>query len=428
MKKNIIFSGIFAVALLVSIFAINIETPTQYVVAQNLDDGKNDLRGWAWNDNIGWISLNSNTSASDIDFGVQYNKETKELSGQAWSDVVGWIFFGNQSNCRESLTGVKSAVKCNPLISDDNELFGFAYIPSIDQFISLNCNNFTNCGDNSYSVNATPSEDLAASEECLDSNEETTERPKCISLNGWAWNDIIGWVSFGTPTQDGGGVLSDPNIYLPNAFIESTVASPIILVSNKNPKSGERVSVSWNCRGRVSSGFVGFSGELGESSSPEIPYSEIATEDKTFIIKCYDSIYKDASDYAEIKIAAIEIDFTATPSVIKLPADQDSGETRLDWAVTHKPSVRVNECTITDSGSSSSYTIPNDNDNNEIASGNKSQRVFADTIYTISCTYDECTNKDIIASKCFENSDNYSTYPITERTRTLILPGSITER
>ena len=112
MKKNIIFSSIFVVALLVSIFAINIESPTQQVVAQ--DTIKNDLRGWAWNDNIGWISLNSNTSKTpenETIFGIQYDKETKELSGYAWSDVVGWISFGKQSNCRDVLTGLKTATE-----------------------------------------------------------------------------------------------------------------------------------------------------------------------------------------------------------------------------------------------------------------------------------------------------------------------------
>ena len=68
----------------------------------------------------------------------------------------------------------------------------------MEQFISLNCNNFTNCNID-YSVNAAP-EPSNPAVECLDTNEDRTSRADCITLNGWAWNDVIGWISFGKQT------------------------------------------------------------------------------------------------------------------------------------------------------------------------------------------------------------------------------------
>jgi hypothetical protein len=67
--------------------------------------------GWAWSDNIGWISFNcyndynENAVMGDVmedrcaghDYGVNIDSVTGALSGYAWSDNIGWISF-NQAD------------------------------------------------------------------------------------------------------------------------------------------------------------------------------------------------------------------------------------------------------------------------------------------------------------------------------------------
>lgn len=54
-----------------------------------------ELTGYLWGENIGWVSLNcSNTSScGTIDFKVE-NNGTGTLSGYAWGENIGWINFG----------------------------------------------------------------------------------------------------------------------------------------------------------------------------------------------------------------------------------------------------------------------------------------------------------------------------------------------
>jgi hypothetical protein len=64
---------------------------------------QHNLSGYAWSDNIGWISLNC-TSASTcgtVDYGVNADTVTGNMSGYAWSDNVGWISFNETVGCPE---------------------------------------------------------------------------------------------------------------------------------------------------------------------------------------------------------------------------------------------------------------------------------------------------------------------------------------
>lgn len=56
---------------------------------------QDNLSGWAWSQNVGWISFNcTNTSScATVDYGVHIDPTTGILSGFAWSENVGWISF-----------------------------------------------------------------------------------------------------------------------------------------------------------------------------------------------------------------------------------------------------------------------------------------------------------------------------------------------
>lgn len=80
----------------------------------------------------------------------------------AWSgDGVGWIDFS------PALGNVRV-----PLGSGD--FYGYAYIPSTNGYISLNCETTASCGTVSYKAYSDAASDL----------------------HGWAWSDQFGWLSF----------------------------------------------------------------------------------------------------------------------------------------------------------------------------------------------------------------------------------------
>src|SRR3989338_2782024 len=73
-------------------------------------DAQGILSGYAWNDTIGWISLNCDESAhggsnlcSTSNYKVQIDSNGS-FSGYAWNDVAGWISFNcsNNASCDSS--------------------------------------------------------------------------------------------------------------------------------------------------------------------------------------------------------------------------------------------------------------------------------------------------------------------------------------
>ena len=49
--------------------------------------------GFAWSENIGWISFNNLSDGSAVNYGVNINSASGDLSGYAWSENVGWVSF-----------------------------------------------------------------------------------------------------------------------------------------------------------------------------------------------------------------------------------------------------------------------------------------------------------------------------------------------
>lgn len=99
----------------------NICATSNYFVS---NDNLGNLAGWAWNDNIGWISFcggqNTGVCPGSIGYQVRINYSTGYFSGFAWNDLIGWISF----NCDQSAVGagntcgtVDYKVKANSLIT-----------------------------------------------------------------------------------------------------------------------------------------------------------------------------------------------------------------------------------------------------------------------------------------------------------------------
>jgi hypothetical protein len=89
----------------------------------------NSLIGYAYGENIGWISLNcENTgTCSDVNYGIS-NDGQGNLSGFAWSENVGWIDFGSSTKPYEVAIGT------------NGDFHGYAYGENIG-WISMNSDN-----------------------------------------------------------------------------------------------------------------------------------------------------------------------------------------------------------------------------------------------------------------------------------------------
>jgi hypothetical protein len=145
-----------------------------------------NVSGWAWSENIGWISFNCYNDyngdgvledhCSSSNYGVNLNLSTKIFSGYAWSENVGWITF-NESE----LSGCPSS-PCRAWLGSDNKVYGWAralaYGGGWDGWISLR-NDSKN-----YGV-------------WLDTSTSPWE------FRDFAWSDmVIGWISFNCKNQN----------------------------------------------------------------------------------------------------------------------------------------------------------------------------------------------------------------------------------
>ena len=70
------------------------------------NNGSGNLTGWAYNDNIGWISFSCQNETPSVCssypyYQVMINNSTGDFSGWAWNDNIGWISFNcqNTSSC-----------------------------------------------------------------------------------------------------------------------------------------------------------------------------------------------------------------------------------------------------------------------------------------------------------------------------------------
>lgn len=152
----------------------------------------NNVRGWAWNANIGWISFNCTDNSPQCvnsNYGVSISSDTGHFSGYAWSSSVGWISFNEtgapdyafNTGCLTSgsCSGASNCTACYNFT--DRKVYGWGKILSL--------------GDNGwikFSGNKQNGQPWAPS---------VTIDPATGSVSGWAWNandngSGIGWISF----------------------------------------------------------------------------------------------------------------------------------------------------------------------------------------------------------------------------------------
>jgi hypothetical protein len=174
-----------------------------------------NLEGYAWNSNLGWISFNctNDDSCAGIDYGVSIEPSTMNFSGWAWSSNIGWITFesdqippdNNQATLDNCLNWCDHTNNCTACYDPANgDIWGWALATALgdEGWIRLH-------------ASGTPAYDGVTL------NQSTGE------FEGWAWNGNndgtgIGWISFNC-LETGNCGTSDyqvavSNLYFPQAI------------------------------------------------------------------------------------------------------------------------------------------------------------------------------------------------------------------
>jgi len=156
--------------------------------------------GWAWSENIGWISFNNNTTGGEsVNYGVNIGSD-RIFSGYAWSENIGWISF-NQAE----LSGCPSGACLAKVDLSSHEVSGWAralapvgdpQAGGWDGWISLRGSNY------GVEINNTSHQ-----------------------FEGWAWGGddsdstaVIGWISFNCNNPETPTACSDSDYKVETSF------------------------------------------------------------------------------------------------------------------------------------------------------------------------------------------------------------------
>lgn len=219
-----------------------------------------NLFGFAWNSNIGWISFNSTDCDIDgdgtyegagedggpapagcpaagavNDYGVSINPTTGNFSGYAWSNNIGWISFEESdladynfnSNCDTATCVIgNDCTACYN--STDNYIYGWAKILSMgnDGWIKLGD---PAVGDTTFPIPfPIPLPLIFGSFAYSVSIDSATD-----DFHGWAWNanndgSGIGWISFNCEDEGVCAVDGGYDYKVSLASLEQPVITPPI--------------------------------------------------------------------------------------------------------------------------------------------------------------------------------------------------------
>lgn len=222
MKKNSKIIKIFAGCVLIGILVLIVVLIDLLSVGKTKADTTANVSGWAYSENVGWISFNSNDCDKDDNnisdnqnypdcpvgllskpYGVNIGSDGK-LSGQAWSENVGWISFN------ESETGIPfSADPCGSgciALADPSGELGKSNVAikgwarALAACDSVPCSS-SGPGSNTGGWDGWIRFDYGKNNEAyIDSS---------YKFHGWAWGDkSVGWISFNSSDVGAGGNYS----------------------------------------------------------------------------------------------------------------------------------------------------------------------------------------------------------------------------
>lgn len=179
--------------------------------------------GWAWSENIGWVSFNCTNpgTCATIDYGVNIDRNGY-LSGYAWSENIGWISFNlAQANTPPGEYNYSASGFIARHDTASNELRGWARaLAPCAGGATTNCDSTgeSEGGWDGWIKLQKHSSDSGA-------NYGVTYNTGTKQLEGWAWGgDVAGWMSFNC--LNGGDCLTVP--YAVSADIDVPPSIPTL--------------------------------------------------------------------------------------------------------------------------------------------------------------------------------------------------------
>lgn len=201
--RGLCFLASFALVVAVSTVAFKVTHPP--VAHAQAITTSSELVGYAWSDNIGWISFSGTNNG--VTYGVNEDS-SGNLTGYAWSDSIGWIQFGGLSGFPTNSGSTESNATIN-----NGVMHGWVRA----------CAGTVNAGDSQTSPTQVGDCDSMTSRTdgwdgwiSLDgSNYGVSYNATDQQYEGWAWgSDVVGWINFitgsstpstGTTTNPGNG-------------------------------------------------------------------------------------------------------------------------------------------------------------------------------------------------------------------------------
>jgi hypothetical protein len=260
----------------IKIFLLIIFVVFGFLVFGKAKAGTTDnVSGWAWSENIGWISFNCYNDyngdgiledhCSSSNYGVKLDPSTKIFSGYAWSENIGWITF-NESE----LSGCPVS-PCRAWLDSSNNVQGWAralaYGGGWDGWISLR-NDSKN-----YGV-------------WLDTSTSPQE------FRNWAWSDmVIGWISFNCKNQNS-CATSNYKVYLTTSLNPPPTAENLSVDAQSSDVicgqvSGSQAKFSWTFvdPGDSQSAYQIQIDNNPDFSSPEVDTGKILSSSQSFFLQ-----------------------------------------------------------------------------------------------------------------------------------------------
>lgn len=165
-----------------------------------------NLSGWAWSENIGWISLSSNNQGAATAYGVDV-AANGAMSGFAWSENIGWISFNSTD-----VIGCPTN-PCAPTLNTSTGVVD-GWARACAGTINGNCTggSRTDGWDGWIHLRRDSDADGIINTDIGVAASDYGVFVVGCNWDGWAWgSDVVGWIHFRKTTAPAYGVVGTGN-------------------------------------------------------------------------------------------------------------------------------------------------------------------------------------------------------------------------
>lgn len=365
---------VLAVAIVGLLFGATYFASPSFVKTPEAQAGTGEnLSGFAWGENTGWISFNSTSDGSAVSYGVNVDISTQGaggiglFSGYAWSENIGWISF-NQSD----ITGIcPTGATVAQVNWSTRKVSGWARALAGNTTSGWDgCIKFSKDGVNSWTGSG------AYDGVAFSAN----------NLVGHAWgSDVIGWIDF-APTVGGNPIAQRVKLAAPSVASVTASVTPTSVASGEQftltMSSGGANSCKWSRVSTPSSPSKDFtSTNIPASNGGPLRFNnnnnfiEAGPRSVTWTFTCMNSANgTSATASANLSISALPISGLSGPwvSIIADPATITSGGSSiLRWV---------------SGGGVTSCTASGDWTGTKVTEGTQSVSPAGNATYSINCT------------------------------------------